>query len=253
MRASDTLPASPHYLQAEVRAGLKRLGYEISPPRQIPDPGDVLVIWNRNRTDIPLADRYERRGATVVVIENGYIGHDAEGRQLFAMAKRFHAGAGVWTVGDEDRWKPLDLPILPWRYGGDEIVVLPQRGIGPPGIAMPARWAEDVVGRLKKVTDRPIRIRPHPGRNKLDPTPDLKRAHCAVTWASSAGIKALLFGVPMFYEMPTWIGGPASEFGISGVNWPIRHDRLPMLKRLCWAQWRVSEIQSGEAFRWLLG
>lgn len=251
--ASDTLRTTLHYRRDCFLDGLRRCGYEVGqPPKPHPEPEDVLLVWNRHGVHGMHADRYEASGARVIVAENGYIGSDASGSQLYALALNHHLGAGVWSEGSEDRWSQLKIRLEPWRERGDEIVVLPQRGIGAKSIAMPSWWADDVVGRLRKLTDRPVRVRPHPGMSRTDPGPDLQRAWAAVTWASGAGIKSIVHGVPVFCEMPHWIGLPAARFGLSDLESPFLGDRLPMLRRLAWAQWTLTEIRTGKPFRRLL-
>ncbi|TIX28904.1 hypothetical protein [Mesorhizobium sp.] len=185
--------------------------------------------------------------------ENGYIGKDRDGHLLYALALGHHLGAGAWVEGAGDRWDRLNIDLLPWRTDGREIVILPQRGIGEPGIAMPSTWVVDVVKRLERVTDRPIRIRPHPGKAKTDPGPDLQSAWAVVTWASGAGIKSIVAGIPVFHDMPSWIGGPAAKCCVGDIENPFLGDRLPMLRSLAWSQWATHEIEEGTPFKWLLG
>lgn len=252
--ASDTLRETPHYRRESFRQGLRRLGYEVgAPPKSNPRPDDVLLVWNRNGPNDVHAARYQAAGARVIVAENGYIGADANGHQLYALALWHHLGAGEWKEEPKDRWSRLNIDLHPWRAHGDEIVVLPQRGIGPKGVAMPRDWTADVVSRLKRFTKRPVRVRQHPGKSRTDPLVDLRSAWAAVTWASGAGIKSIVYGVPVFHEMPEWIGKPAARSSVSELENPFLGDRLPMLRRLAWAQWTVDEIAQGEPFRWLLG
>lgn len=252
--ASDTFRDSLHYRRDCFLSGLSRCGYDVGhPPKVRPDRQDVLLVWNRGRANDIHAQRYEAAGARVIVAENGYIGADRDGHQLYAIALWHHLGAGKWHVGEEDRWSRLGIDLAPWRRAGDEIVVLPQRGFGAPGVAMPKSWPDDVVGRLRRLTDRPVRVRQHPGKDRTDPKDDLAHAWAAVTWASGAGIKAIVHGIPVFYEMPTWVGGPAAWFGFERVERPFLGDRLPMLHRLAWAQWGIAEIEEGQPFRHLLG
>lgn len=250
--AALTLRPPLHYRREVFAEGLGRIGYAVGSPRSHPQPADLLVLWNRNRAWEHLARVYEQAGARVIVAENGYLGRDAEGGQLYAMALRQHNGAGVWPSGDDCRWDVLGIELAPWRTGGEEIVVLPQRGIGAPGVAMPRSWATSVVTRLRKVTRRPVRIRPHPGKDRPDPAADLEHAFAAVTWGSGAGLKAIVHGVPVFHELRAWIGATAARYGIDDIENPFRGDRLPMLRRLAWAQWTLEEIRSGAAFAALL-
>jgi len=205
----------------------------------------VLLIWNRSKNREAIAKRYEDAGATVIVTENGYIG------KTKTLAVGHHSGAGSWYVGEADRWAPLGVELEPWREDGEHILVLPQRSIGEEGIAMPRGWETQIEQYLKKITKRPIRIRKHPGKDKTAPPTleeDLQGCWSAVTWASGAGIKAIIAGVPVFHQLKSWIGAPAAttEFDIES---PWMGDRMPMLRRLAWSQWTWDEIKSGEAVR----
>ncbi|OFX02442.1 MAG: hypothetical protein A3E78_10990 [Alphaproteobacteria bacterium RIFCSPHIGHO2_12_FULL_63_12] len=250
--AACCIPQSVYYRRAAFVAGLEKSGFRVTEKaKPDPRPGDVLVIWNRHR-DIRAASAYEKAGAAIIVAENGYIGRDGEGRQFYALARSHHNGGGTWFVGEEDRWSRLGVPIKPWRESGDFILVLPQRGIGPPGVAMPRPWTGEVVRRLRHATQRPIRVRPHPGKEKSDPSPDFVDCWAAVTWGSGAGIKAIVAGIPVFHEFERWIGAPAARFGIGDLENPFLGDRMPMLQRLAYAQFTIDEISTGEPFRCLL-
>lgn len=214
-----------------------------------PQPRDVLVCWNRQAQYEAAAKRYERAGATVLVAENGYLGADSAGHHLFALARDHHNGRGRWQVGGPERWAALGIEPQPWRAGGRNVVVLCQRGIGPAGVAMPRGWPADVERRLKMRGKRPVVVRLHPGRlPEREPLTDaLADCWCAVTWGSTAGLKALLMGVPVVSEMPGWIGATGGT-----VDAPWRGDRQPMFERLAWAQWSASELETGEPFKRLI-
>lgn len=251
--ATVMVRAEPAERLAAFEIGLSRRGYQVvhKTPRRI-SPNDVLVIWNRYQATDQVANRFEVNGATVLVTENGWIGSDRHRRPYYALARQHHNGAGTWEVGPTDRLAELTFELKPWRKTGDHILVLPQRGIGPPGVKMPAGWAVDVIRRLEKLTKRPVRLRPHPGKERPSLDPDLENCWAAVTWGSGAGIQAILAGIPVFHELEKWIGAPAAKYGIDDLENPFLGDRLPMLHRLSWSQWSLEEIQSGEPFRWLL-
>lgn len=199
------------------------------------------------------ATRFERCGAHVVVTENGWVGKAPGGGKLYALCRNHHNGRGQWREGEPGRWKQFGVELKAWRPRGDHIVVLPQRGIGEPGVAMPRDWVTDVMRRLLAVTKRPIRIRKHPGEKKGDDLyEDLRGAHAVVTWGSGAAIKAIAAGIPAFYELNNWVGAPAARMGLGSIEEPFMGDREPMFDRLAWAQWSVPEIESGEPFKWLL-
>lgn len=252
MIACSMVRDQPHYRADAVRCGLRRLGYTL-----VAESGraDVLVIWNRYGWRDTAAKEVESRGGSVIVMENGYLGNDFAGDRWYAAALSHHNGAGQWFCHGNERWDLLGHPLLPWS-SGEEAVVLPQRGIGPAGVAMPSTWTQSTLRMLesKKIKHR---LRPHPGQHatKLKSLEqDLSNAKCAVTWGSGAAIKALAIGVPVYHDFPSWIGAPASlplsKIGVECLK--SDEARIEMFRRLAWAMWRVSEIESGFAFDTLL-
>jgi hypothetical protein len=215
------------------------------------------VIWNRYMQFAAAADAFERRGLPVLVAENGYLGNELAGGRWYAISRNQHNGAGSWPAGGPERWDALGIELQPWRGGDGEVVVLPQRGIGPPGVAMPKFWQADVEKRLR--AGRIVfRTRRHPGTDPraLPLLDDLAQAFAVVTWGSGAALKALAAGIPVYAEMPGWIGaGAALRVAdlLAGLP-PWRDDaaRLATFRQLAWAMWTLQEIESGEAFRRLL-
>ena len=251
----------PSYRKEFFVEGLKRCGFTISHDiNHKPKPDDVLIVWNRSGSHNHHARRFEAVGARVIVAENGFVGKDPQGHKLYAMCLGHHNGAGTWRVGEEDRWGNLGIELKPWRDRGEHLLVLAVRGIGEPGIAAPHGWEHDAARRLQKLTKRPVRIRDHPGRklklNDANPPPldpDLANCWACVTWGSGAAIKAIIAGVPVFHEMPNWVGAGAAKFGLTEIETPFLGDRLPMLRRMCWAMWSSEEIATGGPIKWLLG
>lgn len=220
---------------------------------------DVLVIWNRYSTVEQLANRFESQGGRVIVAENGYLGADESGIQYYALALKGHNGSGQWPIGGPERWERLGIELKPWRESGDHVLVCPNRSFGPKGFAMPQGWGEATAQRLRQITKREVRLRPHPGnwQQKTEEVraslaDDLKGAWAVVIWASSAGLHALISGIPVFREAPHWVGGDASQRDVMRIDAPAYPDRLPALQRMAWAQFTIAEISGGEPFRRLL-
>lgn len=240
------------YRRAAFVSGLRNAGFEVIPSIRNPDADDVLVIWNRYGSNDKLAETYAREGAKVIVVENGYLGKSWLNDRWFAMAIGQHAGGGDWIVGGPERWDDLNVIPTPWRQSGKETLILAQRGIGSPSVRSPENWANNIQRKIGG------RVRPHPGKNppKISLDADLANASCVVTWASTAALTALLSGVPVWYEYSKWIGaGAARHLSEWKTAEPNRDDeqRLTMFRRLVWAMWRISEIESGAAFKHLLG
>lgn len=184
----------------------------------------------------------------LLVAENGYL-NGPDGPYV-ALALDGHNGAGRWPERSGERFKRLGVDLKPWREAGGHILVCPSRGIGM--MPQPEGWTERTVAALRAVTKREIRVRPHPGNWKLLPqhpdvslARDLEGAWACVIWASAAGIKALVAGVPVIYTAPHWICAGAAGNRLDEIEAPRMPDRLPVFERLASAQWTLLEIESG--------
>lgn len=263
-RALCMIRPEPHYRADAFVKGLKACGLTIVPGLHEPTADDVLVIWNRYGHVADMAKRFERVKAAVIIAENGYVGardnNDgrplaADGDRLYALALGQHNGAGSWYVGNAARWRVQGIDLKPWREGGEHVLLFAQRGIGSAQVASPPDWLQRTEKRLRAITKRPIKIRGHPG-NKGPSVPlidDLRNAWCAVTWASSAGVRALCMGWPIFSDFPKWIVRPAAR-DLDQIEQPLCDDaaRENAINRVAWAQWTLAEIEEGVPFRRLM-
>lgn len=252
-RALLLLRDPPQYRRDRFAAGLQAAGFRLC--QAIPDPleRDVLVIWNRYIHWHDEARRFERAGATVLVAENSPLAGLVDGKR-FALARSFHNDSTTVRGSDPSRWDALGVDLAPWRTSGEHVLVCPNRSFGTPGRIMPQGWGDDVCARLRKVTKREVRLRPHPGKHPpAKPlSDDLAGAWCTVIWSSSAGVHSLIAGVPVICEAPYWIAKEAAGTDTASIEAPPMPDRLPTVQRLAWAVWSADEIQDGRAFRYLL-
>lgn len=223
-----------------VSIGLAAAGYRLTDGK-----ADVSVVWGAR----------DQPGGKVLVAENGYL--DGAGGPYVALAVGGHNGAGKWPQGGSERLARLGVAFKPWREGGEHILVCPSRGLKTSANRQPDGWLEKTVAALKRVTDREIRVRPHPGNWKVNPPKvplegDLRGAHACVIWASSAGVRSLVEGVPVIYTAPHWICAEAAGNRLEDIESPPMPDRVPAFERLASAQWSLDEIATGEPFRALL-
>jgi len=233
--------------------GARAAGFDVLPAAASPTPrrGDVLLSWNLHRDRAAEAQRWRDKGGLVIVAEEGFT-RGLHPVSHFSMARDGHNGAGWWPVGSPARWASLGLRMAPWRTHGGHILVCGQRGIGSPQMASPPGWHEDVARRLRLLTDRPVVVRPHPGKDKSKAVPlveQLTGAWAVVVWSSAVATRALLMGIPVFFEAPQHVLAGAMCRDIRGVNNPPLPDRLPVFERMAWAQWSLNEIRAGEPFR----
>ena len=261
MKRACLLLRRSHYTRCQqFAAGFRRLGFEVTDDPRQPRAGDALAMWNRFPRHEQAAREYERAGATVIVAENGWVGKIDDCKPI-ALARGHHNGAGWWPVGEEDRWPRCGIELAPWRESGEHVLVLPQRGFGEPGVAMPGGWQAGALARLRRATKRPLVVRDHPGAHDAR-DPDFTGAWAVVIWGSGAGIKALAAGIPVCFDMPNWIGADAASMGVDEIETPRLEDRpmgrpgvdprVAMFRRLAWAQWSPIEIATGEPLARLL-
>lgn len=220
------------------REGLKRHGFKIREelPNGDIESKDVFITWNRIGVSDLIARKFEERGLRVLVTENATWGNDFNRDRWYTIARNRHNTRRCFPVGDISRWDMLGVELPDFVKEG-ETVILPQRGIGSKPTAMPLKWPERAHKRYGG------RVRRHPGRREYKSVEeDLAKCGRVVTWGSGAAIKAALMGIPVISEMPNWIG----------EHKPNEESRLAMFRQLAWAQWRLSEIESGDAFAWLL-
>jgi hypothetical protein len=260
MKAYCLIREQPHYRREAFVLGLKAAGYQLMPgeprPADHAGPGDVLVIWNRYWHYETMADRFEAAGGRVIVAENGYIGRDASGIQHYALALHGHNGSGRWPTGGAARLKALNLDIRGFQDNPDgHILVCAQRGIGSRLMASPKDWHTRVAKQLAGLTRRTVRVRLHPedkSAPRIQPPldEDLKGAWACVVWSSSSGVKALVEGIPVFWDAPFWICAKAGPRGVALIEQPWRNEanRIAALIDMAAAQWSVAEIASGLPF-----
>jgi hypothetical protein len=252
MLALVRLRRDPLYRREAFEHGLERAGYRVIDRGHPTSKRDFLCIWNRKPSDEAEASAWERAGGTVLVAENGYVGRDGEGRQNYALSAHAHNGAGWFPVGSEDRFAALGIEPQPWRKDGAHVLICAQRGIGSRQMASPPNWHIDAAKRLLRVGTRATRTRLHPGLAPPATTleQDLAGAWACAIWSSGSGVKALLAGIPVFYDAPHWICEGAAVRGLDDIEHPLLSDvlRLEALKRMAHAQWSVAELETGEPF-----
>lgn len=154
---------------------------------------------------------------------------------------------------DHDRRRAQGIEVKPWTKNGAHIVIVEQSEhflelVGE------KHWLLRVLGELKQVTDRPLRIRRW--RRDKDKASrglpeDLRGAWALVTHMSAAANEALLYGVPVFVS-----GRCAAAAMASGPLSNIESPRYPD-GREDWAaglaarQWTLDEMRTGMAWRLL--
>lgn len=257
MKAYIGIREQPHYRHDAFVAGLKAAGHDVmnGDPHNF-DADTLWVSWHRYGRGHDLACAVEAAGGKVLIAENAYLKGRKDGGDYIALASRYHNDAEVIPEGSPERWAAMGIELKPWRTDGNHILVCPNRSFGTPGRIMPPYWADEVVERLRKLTKRPIRVRPHPGNNEPQKplADDLAGAWACVVWSSSAGVKSLVAGAPVFQCAPNWIATAASSLNLKMIEDPAMDDdrRLSAMQKVAAGQFTVNEIASGKVFDLLL-
>ena len=242
----------PKFAHPELIYGLEKRRFKVV-DRPVMDlcAEDVLVVWNRQNRTAALCAAAERAGARIVVIENGYFGREWRGGRWYALSLEHHYTTPIRHL--PERWPLFGVELKPWQpIEVNRVLLLPQRGIGEPGVGMPRDW----VALACKYFDRrgwAADIREHPGKIGQTEADDLQTAiqgyYAVATWGSGAAIKALVEGVPVINWYHDWMMQPGC---IHADKWDSgtrpETDRLPAFEAMAGGLWSAHEIASGEPF-----
>jgi hypothetical protein len=161
------------------------------------------------------------------------------------------------------------------RTNGKNILICLQRNGGwSMGTVDVVRWTVDVITEIRKYSDRPIIIRPHPGDKKAQKTyipvlkqhtknfksvsvsnqnisleVDLQNAWCVVNHNSSAVVGAIIKGYPAFITDPQHSQcAEVANTDFSLIENPKHFNRQRWLERISMFHWKFSELEDGSAW-----
>jgi len=158
----------------------------------------------------------------------------------------------------DDRWKRLDVNIVPRKQGKHVLLVTPsEKPCKFYGIDRDT-WVEETIQTIKKYTDRPIVVRDKAPRQQRIVTTiydDLKDCHALVTYQSIAAVESVLYGVPAFTTAPT-AADPVCDKDLSLIDQPTVQDKDKIYKWAChlaYGQFHNDEMKNGTAYKILKG
>jgi hypothetical protein len=183
------------------------------------------------------------------------------------------------TNPDPARWekmrRELKITVKPWQQQkGKHILITCQRdgGWSMDGQSL-MPWVLKTIKAIKNTTDRPIRIRFHPGDKKVldhkraiaryrlpgvsishydNILQDFINCHAVISYNSSPAIAAAIEGVPIFVLDPK--RSQASEVAHTNLDdiENIQHfDRDNWLHSMAQMHWTLTELKDGTAWRHL--
>jgi hypothetical protein len=176
----------------------------------------------------------------------------------------------LWGFNNMDPNRKIVKPIR-WRKNGDHILILMQN----PGDASLRgadifEWVENTVIELRKHTDRPIRIRPHPLPNKQQKLENLKKkltgatfvenklpdnlrplqadfenCWCVVTYSSGSSVDAVMAGIPNIACDSGNMAWPISSTKLNMIEHPYTGDTELWEQQISHCQFSVEELRNG--------
>ena len=199
----------------------------------------------------------------VLVIERGFVKRN-DGYQSIGWNGNVGFGEYCNQNMPPDRWKKLNVELLPQKKIGDSIVIMGQI---PWDTAVQnidyRRWVITIAEILKKITDRPIIFRPHPLKKTAIPPikgvetshkslqEDLNRARVCVLFNSTSGVEAIIDGTPviaMDKGSMVWdlTKNKLSPEAIETPYFPDDKKRQQWANDIAYAQWHFDEIERGD-------
>jgi hypothetical protein len=238
---------------------------------------DVAVIWSvlwqgRMANYRPIWESYRKSNRPIVVVEVGgikrnetwKIGINGINREADFVNKNV----------DGQRWKKFNIDLKPWTHSGEEIIICGQHHNSHQWRNNPPmqKWFEQQIIEIRKYSQRPIVVRPHPRNNiqidskKFDnvkivpPVKDrntyddtdfnkrLKGAWAVVNYSSNPAMQSVFNGVPVFVSEAS-LSYDVGNKSLANINNPERPDRQTWANQLAYTEWWPDEIAKGEPWQ----
>ena len=257
------------------------------------EPCDVAVIlgWVHEHGKVAshlqfrqhiIDQQRQRRGRTVIIDSNLFLykDHTNPGHRLRYSFDGVFPDTGEYcdSIIDQNKWKIIQqdshLQLKPWRVAGSHILLCLQRNGGwSMGGFDVIDWVTNTVAEIRKYTNRPIRLRPHPGDKHAisyveqyikksqstnisisnvgsQLTEDLIDCWAVVNYNSSPAVGAAIEGVPIFVTDAA--RSQCREIAItdlSQIENPVLLNRQPWIERISQFHWNFAELQSGACWQ----
>ena len=239
--------------------------------------GDVAVIWSvlwqgRMRNYKQIWQRYRQANKPVIVLEVGGIRRNKSFKIAINGVNR-KADFANQDV-DNTRWPLFNHTLKPWKQTGNKILILGQHDASEQWSGMPSMniWFEQQINEIRKYTDRPIQVRPHPrnpigfdykkykdvslvrpvmDRNTVDDTnfkDTLKDAWAVVNHSSNPAIEAVINGIPVFVSADS-LCYDVGNHSLADINNPKMPDRREWTEKLSYTEWFEDEIENGSPWQ----
>jgi hypothetical protein len=144
-----------------------------------------------------------------------------------------------------ERALALGVELKPWRTDGEHVLICRQGPSSGRHLKInPNGWNDIALGRLSKLTKRPIMVREKVARESRPLAEDLQNCWCVVTHSSTAAVEAAIAGIPVICT--SWgAAWPIATDALDRIEAPPMPERRAWLATLAWSQWTMEELASG--------
>jgi len=253
-----------------VETGLRRLGHEI-----VDNNEDIPVIWSvlwqgRMQDNKQIYHAARKKNKPVLIVEIGTLKRNVTWKLCLNNINNLGVFANNSNL-NYNRPSRLGLQLKDHVYKRrGEILVALQHTKSLQWEGQPAmqKWAYQQIQEIRKWSDRPVIIRPHPRcpitipNVKVERPTKLKNSyddydmnynyHCIVNFCSGPGILGAIHGTPVIvsdHSLAYPVTQHYSNIESSDFRSPQRDD---WFVKLCHTEWLVSEIENGTALEQLL-
>lgn len=253
--------------------GCKSLGIDTIPYSLEADAAVIWsVLWNgRMRQNRAVYEHYRNQNKPVFILEVGALRrqttwklsiNNVNGQGIFANTENFI----------KDRENILNLHLSPWKTQRNaEILIAGQHHLSQQWVGMPSMtdWVSETVTTIRKYTNRPIIIRPHPRSSirmhsignvivdiprKVSSQLDVYNLdynfHCIVNHSSSVAVQSAIAGCPIITDINSLASPVSGNFeNIENISYPTREK---WFEEILHTEWLLEELAQGIPQRRLL-
>ncbi|HEY6021420.1 MAG TPA: hypothetical protein VIY48_16390 [Candidatus Paceibacterota bacterium] len=239
------------------------------------NPPEAEVVCMVGVKSLKLFTQMKALGKQIVYFDKGYLRHRGIGTrtwEYWRVAVNDHHPTDYVGVAKHGptRWQAISrrrgIAPAPWRTEGDHVVYAgsSDKYHAFVGLPDPTKYAEDVIAKLKKVTDKPVLYRPKP--TWLDAVPvdgarfspraasiedAMRGAWCLVTNGSNSSYDATMAGIPCII-LGRAVAKPLYSDRLKDVNnppVPTNEARNQWLANIAWCMFTEEEMRMGLAWK----
>ena len=234
---------------------------------------DVAVIWSvlwqgRMAKYRSIWETYRNKNKPVIVVEVGGIKRNETWKIGINGVNREADFAN--DMVDGERWKKFNVELEPWKQTGNNIIICGQHTNSHQWRNNPpmSKWFDQKITELRKYTDKPIIIRPHPrnhvaihttkykdvkmvgprrDKNTYDDTDladRLKSAWAVVSHSSNPAMTAVFSGIPVYVSEAS-LSYDVGNKTFENINNPEMPNRQHWANKLAYTEWWTDEIEQG--------